>query len=62
MRLEIFLENKESIEAHNQLFDNGEVSYAMRLNEFSDLRSSEVAKLRNTYRTRQTDTAERYNN
>lgn len=43
-RMDIFLKNKQKIEAHNEQYDSGFVSYSMRLNEYSDLSSDEIRK------------------
>ncbi|KAH8370498.1 hypothetical protein KR093_003683 [Drosophila rubida] len=40
-RLQIFVENKKLIERHNKRYANGEETYKMGINQFSDLKSSE---------------------
>ncbi|CAH1101124.1 unnamed protein product [Psylliodes chrysocephalus] len=40
-RLEVFLENSKKIDAHNEKFAKGEVSYSQGLNQFSDLTAEE---------------------
>jgi C1A family cysteine protease len=46
----IFKANKEAIEKHNKLFDQGKVSYSKALNEFSDMTKSEVDRFNNGYK------------
>ena len=36
-RIKIYLENADKISKHNELFEKGEESFDMALNEFSDL-------------------------
>ncbi|KER30373.1 hypothetical protein T265_13188, partial [Opisthorchis viverrini] len=45
-RLGIFTENFIRISEHNVLFENGQVTYSMGINEFSDKTRSELAVLR----------------
>ncbi|MCK0538909.1 C1 family peptidase [Alcanivorax quisquiliarum] len=40
-RMEIFLDNKNRIDKHNQLYKNGLVSYTMGVNKFSDMTETE---------------------
>ncbi|XP_055387365.1 cystein proteinase inhibitor protein salarin-like [Condylostylus longicornis] len=43
-RKEIFRKNLEKINNHNEKFRNGEVTYAMEINEFADLTTEEFKK------------------
>lgn len=36
-RKSVFLENKRKIDKHNELYENGEVTYSMKMNRFGDL-------------------------
>ncbi|XP_050293805.1 procathepsin L-like [Anthonomus grandis grandis] len=45
VRYSIFLDNLKKVEAHNKKFDQGLVSYKMRLNKFADLTAEEFASL-----------------
>lgn len=48
--MEIFLENKRSINKHNELYKNGAVSYEMDVNEYSDLSSDEFVTRMNGFK------------
>lgn len=45
MRQQIWLTNKEIIAEHNRKYENGEVSFTMALNQFSDLSSAEFNEM-----------------
>lgn len=40
-RMNTYIENRRRIDEHNQLFDSGNVTYRMSLNEYSDLSHDE---------------------
>lgn len=42
MRLKIWLNTKRTVDAHNEKFEAGEVSYEMGINQFSDLTQEEL--------------------
>ncbi|KAG8227592.1 hypothetical protein J437_LFUL000693 [Ladona fulva] len=48
-RMKIFMENKRKIAKHNSNFENGIVSYKLRLNKFGDLLSHEFKSLVNGF-------------
>ncbi|KAK4876097.1 hypothetical protein RN001_012519 [Aquatica leii] len=43
-RFKVFIENLNKIDAHNEKYDKGLVSYALGINQFSDLLNSEFLK------------------
>lgn len=42
-RMNTYLENRRMIDEHNRLYDSGNVTYRMNLNEYSDLSNEEFA-------------------
>lgn len=44
-RMKIFMENKHSIAKHNQLYEQGKVSFKLALNKYADLLSHEFSTL-----------------
>lgn len=49
-RMNVYKENKKKIEEHNRAYENGEVSFRMKMNQFGDLKSSEVKALMNGFK------------
>lgn len=49
-RMAVFLENKNKIAEHNELFDKGLVTYKMGLNKYSDLTADEFRSRMNGYK------------
>nr|AEM76722.1 cathepsin L-like proteinase [Triatoma brasiliensis] len=49
-RRKIFMNNKKRIEAHNAKYEQGEVSYKMKMNHFGDLMSHEIKALMNGFK------------
>lgn len=50
LRFNIYIENKQKIEEHNQLYEKGNVSFHMAINQFGDMLASEVAKRMNGFK------------
>lgn len=48
--MNIFLTNRNRIAEHNKLFNEGHVLFKMGLNEYSDMKSEELAAIMNGYR------------
>lgn len=48
--MEVFLENRRTIDEHNKQFDKGFVSYKMDINKYSDLTSEEFVRRMNGFR------------
>nr|ATU82738.1 secreted C13 protease-like protein [Pristhesancus plagipennis] len=46
-RMNVYRENKRKIEEHNQKFENGEVTYNLKMNHFGDLMQHEFKALMN---------------
>uniref|UniRef100_T1H868 Cathepsin L n=1 Tax=Rhodnius prolixus TaxID=13249 RepID=T1H868_RHOPR len=46
-RMKIFLDNKKKIEEHNAKFEQGEVSYKMKMNHFGDMMAHEIKAMKN---------------
>lgn len=44
-KYQVWLANKEFIDEHNKRYEDGEVSYTMAMNEFSDLTDSEFKEM-----------------
>ena len=49
-KLEVWLENFAHIEDHNMLFAKGESTYALEMNEYGDMTTSEFLGVRNGFR------------
>lgn len=49
-RKAVFLENKNKITEHNELFEKGLVTYKMGLNKYSDLTADEFRSRMNGYK------------
>uniref|UniRef100_A0A224XFN1 Putative cathepsin l-like proteinase n=1 Tax=Panstrongylus lignarius TaxID=156445 RepID=A0A224XFN1_9HEMI len=49
-RMNLYMENKKKIEEHNRAYENGEVSFRMKMNQFGDLMSHEVKALKNGFK------------
>lgn len=58
--MENLLRNKERIDAHNRLYDQGQKSYSMALTEHSDLTVEEVRKYLLGYKESSDETAQRF--
>ena len=48
--MKIFLKNRNKIAEHNKLFNEGNVTFEMGLNEYSDLTSEEFAAIMNGHK------------
>lgn len=44
-RMSIFFENKDRIDAHNELFEAGKVSFSLKLNHFADMTEEEFREM-----------------
>ncbi|KAM7307130.1 procathepsin L-like [Ixodes scapularis] len=49
-RMKVYMKKRQEVSAHNEKYANGEVSFYLGMNEFSDLRQKEFVRLRNGYR------------
>ena len=52
-RVQIFVKNLDFIESHNERYRNGEVTYEVGLNQFSDRREDELRQKKPGLRRRQ---------
>lgn len=48
-RMKIFMENKDKIEKHNKLYEEGKVSFKMGLNKYGDMLHQEFVTLMNGF-------------
>lgn len=44
-RMKIFMDNKHKIAKHNQLYENGHVTYKLGLNKYADLLHHEFVRM-----------------
>ncbi|XP_040067842.1 procathepsin L-like [Ixodes scapularis] len=49
-RMKVYMKKRQEVSAHNEKYANGEVSFYLGMNEFSDLPQKEFVRLRNGYR------------
>lgn len=50
MRKAIFIENLDKVTTHNKLYEDGLVSYSLKINKYSDLSQEEVKETLNGYK------------
>lgn len=49
-RMNVFLKNLEKIEAHNKLYESGQVTYKLGVNQFADLTTEEFVQYLNRFK------------